>query len=238
MAPGRRAILLGPVARAGKELGRAIRALNPGPRDYLIGVDGGTATWFKLLLTPSVAVGDWDSLRDRSVLARVRHLDLPHEKNESDLFHALAEAAQAGAVEVICLGVTAGRADHHLASLLELARAAASGRFRSVRAIGPEAEYHFLSAQIPSLRLGPLKRGQPVSVFSLGGPARGVVLEGFRYRLDSGGILSPGSRGLSNEAQSVQCRVEVRTGRLVVIVPRVATRAEGSIRSSVSRRVR
>ncbi|MCM2279325.1 MAG: thiamine diphosphokinase [Oligoflexia bacterium] len=213
----RRAILIGPrpVPPA------LVRELRLGPGDFIIAVDGGLRRCRRLGLRPGLAIGDWDSLGARSperALAGIPHLTLPREKDWSDLCYALDAAEALGAREIVCLGVTGGRPDHQLGVLLDLSEAAASSasRFRSVQAWGADGRYHFISSRMPrwTARLEP---GRCVSVFALGGPAKGVSLRGFRYPLRNAPLV-PSSRGLSNRVVSRVCTVAVGRGSLLVLV--------------------
>jgi thiamine pyrophosphokinase len=163
--------------------------------------------------------GYWDSWpRPGRALRELPHLTLPHEKDRSDLHYALLLAYEAGAREVVCLGVTGGRADHHLASLGELALFAEEmPGIRSVCAAGPEGDYFFLSRRIPRWQAR-LAKGRLVSAFSWNGPATGVTLQGFHYELRSARLES-GSHGLSNEVVRPRVSISLRGGRLIVVVP-------------------
>lgn len=225
-----RAFLVGPLLPLGKKTLSILNGLKPKRNDLRVGVDGGVLFWVESGFPPDFAVGDWDSLTERTgskrgLLRDIPHQSLPQEKDRSDLFFAAKAAVQAGAQELICLGVTGGpRLDHHLAMLFDLAEVA-SGKFgtlRQVRAIGEEADYWFLSDRIPVWKASGnwlLKKNQLVSLFALGGSVSGVTLEGFKYKLDQA-VLSPSSHGLSNVALKRNCEVHLRKGRLLVIIPR------------------
>ena len=187
--------------------------------DLLVGADGGVDAWRKCGLTPDLAVGDWDSLARREVLDTIPHVTLSVDKNRSDLYHACREALKRGADELVCLGVTGGRPDQEMATLLELSSLSGSRlKFRSVRAVDHRAEYFFLSTERPHWT-GSLALGQWVSVFSMAGVAQGVTLKGFKYPLQNARLMSS-SRGLSNRASKRRVEVSLRKGRLLVIVLR------------------
>lgn len=232
----RRAILLGPSigkfvsdirdakSRADvRWLLRTLQSLRISRRDLLIGVDHGADLWFQLGLSPGLAVGDWDSLQDpvrvlrASRQGQLKRVSLPAEKDRSDLSHALEEAVKAGAKELVCLGVTGGRPDHHLAALLELSGLARLQGLEKLRLLGPEAEYHFLSSKMPRWRQR-LGVGTGFSVFALSGKATGVSIRGAKYPLESA-VLKPSSRGLSNVSCQSFTEVRVKSGSLLVIVP-------------------
>jgi thiamine pyrophosphokinase len=192
-------------------------------RDLFIGVDGGTRIWQALGIKPHMAVGDWDSFVGadaREKLAQLHHLTLPVDKDRSDLFFAASVAHNAQATEVICLGVTGGRPDHHLAALMDLASLAAGELgmgLLQVTAYAPEGDYHFLSPLIPRWRES-FPAPRTVSLFALGSLVRGLTLKGFKFPLKDS-ELRPSSQGLSNRSWSPTCEVSLKEGALVVIVP-------------------
>jgi thiamine pyrophosphokinase len=199
--------------------------------DLFIGVDGGTRTWLKTGLKPHMAVGDWDSFKGadaRKALKSIHHVTLPVDKDRSDLFFAASLASNAEATQLICLGVTGGRPDQHLASVLDLTSLAAgeAGEFSRVTAYSPEGEYHFLSRLIPRWKEA-YPSPRTVSVFAMTAAARGLTLKGFKYPLKNGD-LEPSSRGLSNRVWAANCEVSIREGGLLVMVPseRVYLRSE------------
>src|SRR4051812_17967315 len=102
-----RAILVGAVEVPDRVQKRLLRALKIQADDLLIGVDGGTQCLIRLGFKPDFAIGDWDSLKKKAnILSQVPHLTLPKNKNRSDLFYAGIAAIEAGAKEILCLGVT------------------------------------------------------------------------------------------------------------------------------------
>lgn len=204
--------------------------------DLLIGVDAGTQTLLDAGYRPHMAVGDWDSFTGpeaRRQLAGIHHLTLPVDKDRTDLFYAAQVAINAEATELHCLGVTGGRPDQHLATLLDLSAitagesgegagaggdgASAAHALTRVSAYAPEGDYHFLSAMIPRWREA-FPAPRTVSVFALHGVARGVTLKGFKYPLKDG-EMEPSSHGLSNRTWSPVCEIQLGEGQLVVIVP-------------------
>jgi thiamine pyrophosphokinase len=228
-----------------------LRELEVDPaRDLLVGVDGGVRVWLEAGYRPHMAVGDWDSIVEVSVrggkgsakssraaaeakltqaldvLSSIHHLTLHRDKDRSDLFYAAEAVIRAGAKSLICFGVTGGRPDHHLATVLELERLARgeSGELTSVAAYGVEGDYHFLSGATGIWGGGtePFRaqydRARELSVFALGGDAQGVTLKGLRYELRAA-RMRPGSHGLSNVTRPKRSfEIRVKTGSLLVIL--------------------
>ncbi len=216
-----RAILIGPVLdESFANFKKRVKAFEPDEDDLLIAVDGGLDLWKKLGIRPDLAVGDWDSLQDKKLLKKVDSLTLPVQKDWSDLYFALNAAAQAGSSEIICLGLTGGRADHQLASLMEIGQFAAfPGRKPGpVMAFGPEAGYFWVGPGAP-VELA-LAKGSLVSIFAIAGIARDVELSGFEYEGEFD-VFAPSSMGLSNQVIRPKQTISVAEGAILVMVPRI-----------------
>lgn len=216
----KRAILFGSLLGSGPDWRDLLLRAEITPSDLLIGVDAGLGRASKLGYRMQLAVGDWDSLADRSLLKTVEHWTLPVDKDRSDLSYAIYAATQLRARRIVCLGVTGGRADHQLAMILDLASAANGelGALEEVSVLSPEGEYYFLSSKIPrwSAKIG---KGRRISVLSVCGSASGVKTRGLAFAPEKG-ILTSSSMGLSNESTSSEVEVRLRRGNLVIVIPR------------------
>lgn len=221
----KRAILLGSQVEDKKVWKRLLAQLKIRSSDFLVGVDAGVWHWKELGYEPDFAVGDWDSLfkhakqrQARNILRSVPHRTLEVRKDRSDLYCALEQVSRFKVKEVSCLGVTGGRPDHHLATLLDLAFF--SDWFESLSVYSPEATYYFLSSRNRVLKGALLPFRQTVSLFALTPKVSGVSLKGFEYPLNHA-ILRPSSHGLSNSiTASTGARIEIARGKLLVIVLR------------------
>jgi thiamine pyrophosphokinase len=216
-----RAILLGPVLSSLSQTKSLIQGLIINSKsDLLVGVDGGTGHWFKMGYRPSFSIGDWDSLKNKkSILSRVPHVTLSQNKDRSDLFFSVLAAMNAGASEIVCVGVTQGRADHQVAMLLDLCFFASgqAGKLTSLEVRGEDADYYFLSRKINSWKKTGLK-GKKVSLFAMGSKVTGLTLKGFKFLLKNKDLL-PSSQGLSNVVIGNSCEVRLRNGQLLMIIP-------------------
>lgn len=214
-------------------LERELRAHGHSSHDLRVGVDGGVHFWKELNIPPHVAIGDWDSLAEFSGAARSgglsskasasyreflkdsQVLTLPKKKDRSDLHYTLRVVQDLGIDQVLCFGFSGGRADHHLASLIELGNLAADPRIKKITSIGPEAGYYWVSPSTPLVMNRPIE----ISVFAWNGRAEGVSLEGMEYTLKNA-KLEPSSHGLSNRVLSNSTgRISVRHGLLLAVVP-------------------
>lgn len=193
----------------------------PRPGDFLIGIDGGVDLCLRAGILPDLAVGDWDSLKSRArklLLSWVPSISLPREKDRSDLYFALATVRELGIPEVVCLGLSGGRSDHHLAALFDLGEFAEKARkLKRLRVRAPDAESFFIRKEMGDVSL-PVKKEGLFSVFAWGNPATGVRIRGGRFQ-PPGKKLLPSSHGLSNVARGQKTAVRVERGTLLVILP-------------------
>lgn len=226
----RKAIIVGPHVGSVLELDQTLLSAQIHPRELertlKIGVDGGVQVLAKAGWKPNFAVGDWDSLKTRAALKGIMHLTLPKNKDRSDLYFAARAAVSVGVTDLVCVGVSGGRPDHHLAMIFDLSELGETyPQLGSITVLDPGAKYHFLShyqrpwrAKLPS---GP-SGGATVSIFALGEGAKGVTLTGFQYPLKNATLL-PSSWGLSNRVAKaknnavVNCSASIKKGRAVVI---------------------
>ena len=232
--------LLQPVATAVKAVvvgnGRVPQAgaLPPGAlegADVVIAADGGARAARALGITPTLIVGDGDSM-DGADLTKLGELGIPFrrvpaEKDETDLELALRDAVARGATEIVIVAALDGeRIEHTVCNLLLLAHrdlAAVDARIVDDRstirllAAAPATAGPHASVDIA---------GQPgdfVSLLPWGGDAEGVTTSGLRYPLVDEPLPVGVGRGVSNELTGPTCTVSLRSGRLLVIHTRRKT---------------
>lgn len=186
---------------------------------FVVAADAGAVEAHRLGLHVDVLVGDMDSVPSdvREKVAReggeVRVF--PTHKDATDLELAMDVAIEGGARRILVLGGDGGRLDHLLGNALLLA----SPRFARVQ----------VDAILGGTRLSVIRGrreitgyggvGALVSLFAMGGPARGVRTTGLRWALH-GEELTPGSsRGISNEFTAESASVDVSEGVVVTVVP-------------------
>lgn len=181
--------------------------------DAVYAVDGGFAHLEAVGCVPDIAIGDFDSLGYRPKCRRV--IELPVEKDKSDLEAAMDRAKTRQFDEVIVYGALGGRLDHTMANLQMCARFAESGMGVTFVAddyairivVGPDAY------ELPLLEEG------TVSVFAATNEAYGVIERGMKYSIDDETLTNRTTRGLSNELQGVEAAVAVEEGTLFVFHP-------------------
>ncbi len=185
--------------------------------EHVVCADGGLTHCLDAGFSPSCLIGDFDSI-DKAVLSRPDIADTPRlqhpvDKDASDLELCLEYLLQREPLpdQVILLGVSGGRSDHHLFNWL--LPALRDWPFR-LRLVDKHVDAHLVT---PS---GPCDiecaAGDIVSLLPLG-RAEGVTTDRLRFAL-SDAVLSPGSTlGLSNEASGGRVQVSVTRGRVLAM---------------------
>jgi thiamine pyrophosphokinase len=179
--------------------------------DYIIAADGGYARLDALGIVPDLVIGDFDSLGNAPEHPNV--VRTPAVKDDSDVGLAVKAGLAQGCKSFVIDGGLGGRLDHTLANiqiLLHLTSQGARGLL-----IGRDASVTAITNS--SLHLEPHASGY-VSVFSAGGNACGVTIEGLRYQLRDAVLTSQHPLGLSNEFIGKPATVSVRDGTLIVVI--------------------
>lgn len=184
----------------------------------VVAADGGARHATALGLRIDRWVGDADSLGlDEVEVLRAAgvavELALP-DKDESDTELAITAAVAAGATDVTILGALGGpRFDHALANALLLAHPRLRGR-RS-RILDPGARITLLSGPARTVLEG--RQGDLVTLLPLGWDASGVTTYGLKFGLADGVLEVGRTRGLSNVRTAEVARVELVSGRLLIV---------------------
>lgn len=189
-------------------------SFHPGPGDLVIAADGGYDALLQAGLTAHLLLGDMDSIQTPP--GGIPLLRFPKRKDETDMALGVRLARARGYARFKLYGALGGRLDHSLANLQLLAGLARDG-LKGVIVSG-DVLVHALCRG--SLALPPQRPGKIVSVFSWGGPARGVSLKGLKYPLAGATLAADSALGVSNEALGLPIRVSVQEGVLLVVLPR------------------
>jgi thiamine pyrophosphokinase len=195
------------------DLESARKIIRPG--DTLIAADGGTRHIFSLGLTPSIVIGDLDSLspEDRRLLdsMSVEIRQFPRNKNETDLELALQYALEAGSQDIVIVGALGGRLDQTLGNLSLLTDPKFSNL--DIR-MDDGVEEAFFTRTHAGLVGAP---GDLVSLLPWGAPVTGVSTLGLRWPLHAETLFPDRTRGISNEMLGEQAAIEVASGLLLCI---------------------
>ena len=184
----------------------------PHAGDLLIAADGGLDALIFGGITPSVIVGDLDSLSGR-IPEEVEILRHPVEKDETDSHLAYLEGARRGYTRFALYGCTGGRDDHTFANYSLLLYAKKQGHDMTLVSKDYDVfvimnEKRELSARV----------GATLSVFALGGDCR-VSLSGTYYPADNLLITPDFPIGVSNRTTEATVKIKA-DGALLVMIER------------------
>jgi thiamine pyrophosphokinase len=191
----------------------ARRIIRPG--DVIYAADGGTRHALALGLSPSVVIGDLDSLasEDRQLLeARAVEIQrYPREKDQTDLELVLDYALQSRQHEILVMGGLGGRLDQTLANISLLS----NSRYSSINLRMDDGVEEAFFIRDRSEISG--KPGDIVSLIPWGGDVTGISTQGLRWALDNSTLLPGSTRGISNELLGEMASVAVGAGLLLVV---------------------
>jgi thiamine pyrophosphokinase len=183
---------------------------------YVVAIDGGLAHVRRLGLTPSVVIGDMDSVSEAD-LTWARHVGAdievsPTDKDETDLELGLVHATSRHS-HIVVVGGEGGTPGHLFGNLLTLA---------SPRWIGTAVEWRIAHATVRVLHPGSpyvvsTQVDDRVSLLPVHGDAVGVTSVGLRWPLAGATLVSGQSRGVSNQTTRPPATVAVEEGTLVAI---------------------
>ena len=184
--------------------------------DYVIAADGGMKALLHAGLQPDLLVGDFDSFdptTSGSVSCEIVHEE---EQDSTDLEKALHHLpGDKPPDEIVLLGATGGRSDHVLTNVLVVSELAEEID------VMLDAKEEFIRRVTP---VRPVKlvgmRGQTVSLVPLVA-CEGVTTQGLHWELDDAAMGVGILLGQSNEAVSDEVRIDLRTGNLLVITPKI-----------------
>ncbi len=184
---------------------------------FVIAADAGAVEARRLGYRVDLLIGDMDSIPD-GVVDLVRRdggdvVAYPMDKDATDLELALDAALERGIAEVFVAGGDGGRLDHALGNALLLA----SARFASMRIDALFGQTRL--AVVRDRREIDGRPGDLLSLYALGGEARGVRTRGLRWALDDATLHPGSSRGTSNEFVQPLAVVEVGDGVVVAVGP-------------------
>lgn len=190
---------------------------HPKGDDLVIAADGGWNNAKALGESPTVLMGDFDSLGEPKVPQGVEVIRVPAEKDLTDTQLAVEYALQKGVRDIVIVGGLSGRLDHTLSNLAILEHLEAlrvhclitdgCNRARFIRnnsTLIPRGAYTYLS----------LIAADPV--------VKGVEIDGVKYPLKKAKLKRSNQYAISNELTGNCAFIAVRKGGLYIIESRDA----------------
>lgn len=184
--------------------------------DFFIAADLGYEKAKEADITPSLLVGDFDSIGQTHATidentSVVRH---PVEKDYSDTHLALEEGIKLGYTDFHIYGALGGdRFSHSLSNIQTLCTMKSKGLSATI--FGMHEQIYLLENE--SLTLNP-PIGSSFSVFSLSDSSTGVSIEGAKYQLSDATLTNSSPIGLSNESLDPTVTISTQKGYLLVIL--------------------
>ena len=171
--------------------------------DFFIFCDGGLNHVSRLLVTPDLIVGDFDSVEKPET--SIETIILPREKDDTDSVYAVKEAIKRGFDDFLLIGVIGKRFDHsfgNISLLLSLHRAGLTATivddFSEMQIVASDTVFIDDSCKYFSL-------------LNISGVAKEIDIKNAKYPLSSAEIKSDYQYGISNEVETGKV-AEVRVG--------------------------
>lgn len=182
----------------------------PAPGDYVIAADRGYDSLMAYGVNPDLVVGDFDSLGE--VPNHPNVIQLPAEKDDTDMVFALRQGLDLGYRRFVMLGGVGGRLEHTLGNLQLLdwlASQGAQGFLAGEKTVATAVRNGALT--FPAAMSGYL------SVLCNSGTARGVTLRGLKYPLERYTMTGSFPLGVSNQFLGQPASVSVEDGCLLLL---------------------
>ena len=180
------------------------------PDDYVIAADRGYQTALSLGIEPDLVVGDFDSLGDIPDVPNLIRLNV--RKDDTDLEHAAVVGLEKGYTEFIVYGAVGGKLDHTLGNIAVAERIALAGG----QAVFCGNDSSFTVIHNASSRF-PIRDGGRISVFPLGGCARGVSITGLSYEVSDITLNGASTLGCGNAFIGKASEISVKDGTLLIV---------------------
>ncbi len=182
--------------------------------DILVCADGGTEHALAMGLQPAVVIGDLDSMAPlvRNLIdPRVKIIQHPHDKNETDLELALRYALEQKPSSILIVGALGNRLDQTLGNI-----ALMSDPWLGVLSMRlddgvEEAFFCRREAEVTGIS------GDLVSLIPWGGAVSGVRTEGLRWPLHGEALYPDKTRGISNEMLNEKASIHIETGLMLIV---------------------
>lgn len=186
--------------------------------DLIVCADGGYRHCKQLNITPSLVLGDFDSLPqgfiDELENNNIPTQQFPIKKDFTDTELAVNHVLMQGADEIVLLGGTGSRIDHSFANIMLLAALAQRGI--KVRLVDDQNDCSFITDSI----IINARCGDFVSLIPVTPEVLIKRTEGLHYPLHDHVLKMGSTLGVSNILDQIPGYVEISSGLLMVAVTR------------------
>ena len=187
--------------------------------DYLIAVDGGFRYCLEQSLQPDLVLGDFDSVEPEylEIIQQVpqeQSITLPVQKDDTDTLAAVKVGLDKGYRSFHIYGALGGsRMEHTLANLQTLLYL----KNRGAKGYLLDKDCMVFLIQNETVTLGE-KGPAYLSLFAMGGDAKGVTIKNMKYDIEDVVISSDYPVGISNEIIGTEPTISVEDGTLLAIL--------------------
>ncbi len=205
------------VGNGGRNTKEFLRAL-ASKFDLVVGVDGGIESLYNAKVTINAAIGDFDSLRDKSMLNKLEAAEiitLLEEKDFSDSELAIEYALKKGFASFTFSQMLGGRADHLLFNISLLIRLEKLGKQAKIIEESQEVYVTRTSIKIN------VQKGDLISLFPAYINVAGVSTKGLKYPLKGKTLRFGSTLPLSNIAIKEKVEISVKRGILLILVEKL-----------------
>lgn len=182
----------------------------PQKGDLIIAADKGYDVALSLGLTPDLVVGDFDSRGEAPDVDNLIRLEV--RKDDTDVGHAVELGIERGYTDFVVYGAVGGLLDHTFANVAiahDIAR-------RGGRALFIGEEFCFSVIHNSAKEFCARDNGR-ISVFALGGTAKGVTIRGLNYEAENLNLRCTDHIGVSNAFIGEPAGISVADGDLLIV---------------------
>lgn len=182
--------------------------------DFFIFCDGGLKHEKLLNVQPNLIIGDFDSFNRPEDSCGAEVIQLPCEKDDTDLFYAAKEACKRGFTDFLMLGVIGQRFDHSICNISVLIYLREQGK--NAKILDDFSEMELLIEKEEPVRIK--DNFAFFSLMCVAGDVNGVTIKNAKYPLENSKITSGYQFGISNEVlPGKEALVSLEKGYLLLI---------------------
>lgn len=180
--------------------------------NFIIGIDAGAETLLESGIKVDLAIGDFDSIKNKDLLKNINHLEYPKEKDYSDTEIAINHAISMGFDEFILTNMLGGRTDHLLFNISVLYKIFKN--HKDAKILENKEEIYIFDNTIEF----ETELNDIVSIFPIVSPIKFTNSKGLYYPLSNKSVSLGETLTLSNIAVENRVKVAIESGVAIVIV--------------------
>ena len=180
----------------------------PTTDDLMIAADSGYGNAVKLGVTPTVALGDFDSWDEASLPQDIQKIPFPPQKDFTDTQLAVEYAIEQGCRQIVLIGGLSGRLDHTLSNLAILEEL----EQKKLRGLITDGFNRVRFLRNDSVIIPRSEHFRYLSLLAADEVVRGVEIDGCKYPLKNAKLHRTAQYAVSNEITGNCAFVAIRRG--------------------------